>query len=251
MNDDTFHSIIEHQKEQIKKILKFDKGASLQLSEEEKECVVWKILILDKGCNTTFNSILKKGDIRKGNVIKAFSLWEERAPLPHVCAIYVIDPTDTESMDKLYLDFSKSLYGTIAITFTQPVKSGVIAKIASEAIKYNVHNSIYSMSQCYLQYRSLTNCAFTLDIDRSYSSLTSADNKITERHIESVASRLYCFLRGNNLKPYIIYLNNDLASDSICKALINAIRSDSNESDDISERVVLFLFNREFGTTPK
>ena len=167
----------------------------------------WKVLVYDAFCRDLISTLLKKGDLRKCGITLYLLLDSDREQISDVPAVYFMQPTQA-NIKRLGADCARALYESYHVNFTPAVPRPLLEELAATTLESECVSQIARVVDQYLNFVSLEEHFFSLQLPRSYHRLSppcmhtsvaprshaSADRRDTSASSTSYAVPLACLL---------------------------------------------------------
>jgi len=217
--EDKHPSLMRTQQKKLFQILDLNHDTSLEL-REYRQLFTWKVLIYDTYTQSLINLLLKVGDMRSHNIALFLNLETKRNTITNVAAIYLIKPC-RESIDYLIEDLNGKLYDYVFINFISPCPPSILETLAVECGRCNNQNRVLQIYEHYLDYFSVINDMFSLNLSDAYLSLYRK-YEITagiDNYLETVAERIYMTMKSNSFLPYVQFLKKHENCEKVARKL--------------------------------
>jgi hypothetical protein len=189
--------------------------------------------------------------MRSHNIALFLNLKTKRNTITSVAAIYLIKPCK-ESIEYLIEDLNGKLYEYVFINFISPCPPAILESLAVECGRCNNQNLVLQIYEHYLDYFSVTNDMFSLNLTDAYLSLyreyeikAGIDN-----YLETVAERIFMAMKSNSFIPYVQFLkkheNCEKVARKLCE-LFGKMEKSEEEKYHLSEpsRPLLIILDRD------
>jgi len=231
-----YFSIREKQIDALVRMLNFNRNGESKETIEEP----WKLLIYDDFCRDIIAPVLKVGELRKQGVTLHMSLNSSRQPIPDVPALYFLMPSK-ENIERICEDCKNHLYDSFHLNFASSISRPLLEELAVGTMQSGSSHFIEKIYDQYLNFVSLENELFHLNIRDSYISFNdpTLSDVQAERNIEQTVDALFAVLVTLGVVPIIRCPKNG-ASEAVGRQL------DAKLLDHLSKFGNLFSDN----TTP-
>ncbi|KAI8799877.1 Sec1-like protein [Cladochytrium replicatum] len=243
------------QRDALFHMLNFNERVTAKDSDPSSVAVsepIWKVLIFDHSAQEIISPLVKVSDLREQGVTVHMPLNAERHPIPDVPALYFFEPT-IENIHRLGDDLAKKLYDTYHINFTNAISRPLLEELAGVALSSNATSQIGQVFDQYLNYVSLEQNLFTLNLPSTYQVLndpTSPDATI-ELLVNKIVTGLFSVLVTLGVVP-IIKASRGNAAEMVANKLyvklrddlLNARNSVFADAPNSTTRPVLILLDR-------
>ncbi|KAJ3120266.1 Vesicle trafficking between the ER and Golgi [Physocladia obscura] len=246
--------------------------------------IVWKVLVYDKHGQDIISPLLKVNELRECGVTVHMPLTSDRQPIPDVPAVYFVSPT-RESISRIAevrfffilcikvveleipnQDLTKNLYESYYLNFTYSISRNLLEELAAAAIATNASVQIAQVYDQYLNFISLEDRFFSLNLSESYKLLNDAtsSDSVIESVTENIVNALFSVVATMGAIPIISCPRGNAAAnvatkldqrirDHIMNSRNNNLFSESSSlppplshsgSGAVSSRPVLIILDR-------
>ena len=164
----------------------------------------WKILVYDAYCRDIISPLLKVGDLRKQDITLHLLLDGEREAITDVPAIYFVQPTKA-NVDRLGQDCAAGLYESYYINFTPAVPRVLLEDLAAKTLGSENVGQVGKVMDQYLNYASLEDDLFSLQLAGSFVRLNGATDADVEAVVEQIVTGLFSALVTLGVVPVLRY----------------------------------------------
>ncbi|KAH3767369.1 Suppressor of ypt1 [Pelomyxa schiedti] len=172
----------------------------------------WKVVVFDQYCGDVLALLLRVGDFRNNGVTLTMPIDSDRQPIPDAPAIYFMRPTQN-NIERLCKDCADSLYQSFCLNFASPVPHPMLEQIAIKTVQTNSAHKIQKVYDQYLDFFSLENEFFDLNMSGSYLAFNdhSRSDSEAEAFVDKVSQNLFSVLFTLRVIPIIRAPKNSVA----------------------------------------
>jgi len=193
----------------------------------------WKVLILDKHTQSIISPLLKSKELRDCGITAYFLFSSYRQPIANTPALYFVSNISEISKDVL-----NSLYFEYNIHCVNSIQRKDLESLALTLSKKCVANQITQVYDQYVDFISLQDDLYTLDIPDSYYLKESR-----EIWKSIVSSMLSIFVTLDSV-PYIF--STDETTNTICKMIKDKMANNKLFDNKSHKRSLLIMVNRDY-----
>ncbi|KAK7746330.1 Vesicle trafficking between the ER and Golgi [Cytospora paraplurivora] len=230
--------------------------------------IVWKVLVFDDLGQDVISSVLRVSDLRSLGVTIHLKITAQRAPIPDVPVVYLLEPT-AQNLQRITDDLQKGLYSPAYINFLSSIPRPLLEDFATMTATAGTSEQIAHVYDQYLNFIVAEPDLFSLGMEKEhvYWALNSAKTKDEELDhvVDKIVSGLFSVVVTMGVIP-IIRASRGAAAEMIAQKLDRKLRDhilNSGSKDGLfsnnrpnssagtpTSRPVLVLLDRNVDLTP-
>ncbi|KAK3296848.1 Sec1-like protein [Chaetomium fimeti] len=195
---------------------------------------VWKLLVFDDLGRDVISPVLQVSDLRSMGVTMHMHIGSQRAAIPDVPAIYLVEPTPA-NLQAITNDLQKGLYSAAHLNFLSSIPRPLLEDFAAQTATAGTSEQIAQVYDQYLNFIVTEPDLFSLGMQKehTYWALNSAKTKDEEldRVVDRIVSGLFSVVVTSGVIP-IIRCPRGAAAEMIATKLDRKLRDHVLNSKD-------------------
>lgn len=195
---------------------------------------IWKVLVFDDLGRDVISPVLQVSDLRSLGVTMHMPISRERAPIPDVPAIYLVEPTPA-NLQAITNDLQKGLYSSVYVNFLSSIPRPLLEDFAAQTAAAGTSENIAQIYDQYLNFIVTEPDLFSLGMQKehTYWALNSAKTKDEEldRVVDRIVSGLFSVVVTLGVIP-VIRCPKGAAAEVIAQKLDRKLRDHILNSKD-------------------
>ncbi|GAO49793.1 Sec1-like protein [Saitoella complicata NRRL Y-17804] len=250
-------SLRDGQKAAIERLLNLNTTPSSTSKDDISNAAapIWKLLIFDKLGQDIISSILRVQDLRENGVTVHTQLHAQRAAIPDVPALYLLEPT-TANLEKIQEDLRDGLYESAYVNFLTSISRDKLEDFAAATAKDGTDALVAQVYDQHLNFIVAEPDLFSLSIPgvyHTFNSPTSPESQISET-VDGIVRGLFSVVVTSGLGVPIIRAPRGNAAEAIAVKLEQKLRdwavSTQQSTPATGARPVLVLLDRNVDLVP-
>ncbi|KAL2118459.1 hypothetical protein VTJ04DRAFT_8119 [Mycothermus thermophilus] len=209
-------------------------GFSLPAPITKDGIPIWKLLIFDDFGRDVISPVLQVSDLRSMGVTMHMHINSQRAAIPDVPAIYLVEPT-AANLQAITKDLQKGLYSAAHINFLSSIPRPLLEDFAAQTAAAGTSEQIAQVYDQYLNFIVTEPDLFSLGMQKehTYWALNSAKTKDEELDhvVDRIVSGLFSVAVTSGVIP-IIRCPRGAAAEMIAMKLDRKLRDHVVNSKD-------------------
>ncbi|KAF0296393.1 Syntaxin-binding protein 1 [Amphibalanus amphitrite] len=185
----------------------------------------WRVLIVDELCMRMVSACCKMHDLAQEGVTIVEDLRKRREPLPHLEAVYLVQPTE-RSIRALLADWStggRPMYRAAHILFSEPCPDGLFELLAGAGVSRHVR----TLKEVNMAFVPLEALLYSLDAPRTLPAVLSGGGGA---QLDRLAEQLATLCATLGEYPAVRYRDHCAHNEQLARLL--QARLDAHKADE-------------------